>query len=187
MSQPAVLASDAERERAVELLRSSSVDGRLTLEEFGQRMAAAYEARTRDELDELTRDLPTEQPAAGAPARRRKPSKWIVAVMGGAHRRGRFRLGARTNVITVMGGANIDLRQAELEGPDVTITVLSVMGGSNLVVPEGIDVDLSGLSIMGGRNYRPGRQPLPPGAPVVRVRAFVVMGGVSVVTRRAAD
>jgi hypothetical protein len=181
---PAVLASDAERERAVELLRRGSVDGRLTLEEFGQRMGAAYEARTRDELDELTRDLPTEAPTTTAPARRSRSVKWIVAVMGGANRRGRFRLGTHTNVVTVMGGANIDLRQAELDGPDVTITVISVMGGSNLIVPEGVDVDLSGLSIMGGRNYRRGRQPLPPGAPVVRVRAFSVMGGVSVVTKR---
>jgi hypothetical protein len=184
VSEPAVLASDAERERAVELLRSSSVDGRLTLEEFGQRMGAAYEARTREQLDELTRDLPTESSPAAVPARRGRSAKWIVAVMSGANRRGRFRLGTQTNVITVMGGANIDLRQAELDGPDVTITVFSVMGGSNLIVPEGIDVDLSGISIMGGKNYRRGRQPLPPGAPVVRVRAFTVMGGVSVVTKR---
>jgi len=66
----------------------------------------------------------------------------------------------------------------------VTITVLSVMGGANLIVPEGVDVDLTGFSIMGGRGYRRGRQSLPPGAPVVRVRAFSIMGGVSVVTKR---
>ncbi len=182
MSEPVLLASDAERDRTVELLRRETVDGRLTLEEFAQRMGSAYEARTREQLDELTRDLPAEP--ATVPARRRASAKWIVAVMGGADRRGRFRLGARTNVVTVMGGANLDLRQAELEGPDVTITVLSVMGGANLIVPEGVDVDLTGFSIMGGRGYRRGRQSLPPGAPVVRVRAFSIMGGVSVVTKR---
>jgi hypothetical protein len=182
LSEPALLASDAERDRTVELLRRETVDGRLTLEEFAQRMGSAYEARTREQLAELTRDLPAEPPTV--PARRRASAKWIVAVMGGADRRGRFRLGARTNVVTVMGGANLDLRQAELEGPDVTITVLSVMGGANLTVPEGVDVDLTGFSIMGGRGYRRGRQPLPPGAPVVRVRAFSIMGGVSVVTKR---
>jgi uncharacterized protein DUF1707/cell wall-active antibiotic response 4TMS protein YvqF len=181
MNEPAVLASDAERERAVELMRRGSVDGRLTLEEFAQRMSAAYEARTREELDELTRDLPAE--SAALPSPRRAAGKWIVAVMGGAHRRGRFRLGARTNVITIMGGANLDLRQAELEGPEVTITVLSVMGGANLIVPEGVDVELTGLSIMGGKNYRPGKQRLPPNAPVVRVRGYSVMGGISVVTK----
>jgi predicted membrane protein len=83
-----------------------------------------------------------------------------------------------------MGGANIDLRQAELEGPEVTITIVSIMGGSHLIVPEGVDVELTGLSIMGGKDYRPGKQALPPGAPSVHVRAYSVMGGVSVVTKR---
>ncbi len=149
MSEPALRASDAERERTVELLRRHSVDGRLTLEEFAERIGLAYEAKTRDELDELTRDLPAE--TASVPARRRKPARWMVSVMGGTDRRGRFRLGTATNVVTLMGGANIDLRQAEL----------------------------------GGKAYRPGKQPLPPGAPLIRVRAFTFMGGVSVITKRA--
>ena len=37
---------------------------------------------------------------------------------------------------------------------------------------------------MGGKDHRPGKEPVPPGAPVVRVRAFTLMGGVSVVTKR---
>jgi hypothetical protein len=186
MTEPVVLASDAEREHAVELMRRGSVDGRLTLEEFAQRMSAAYDARTRDQLDELTRDLPAESAQAPVPVRRprRAAAKWIVAVMGGANRRGRFRLGANTNVVTIMGGSHLDLRQAELEQPEVTITIVAVMGGADVVVPEGVAVELSGISIMGGKDYRPGKQPLPPGAPVVRVRAYTVMGGVSVRTRR---
>ena len=119
MSQPVVRASDAERERAVELLRSHSVDGRLTLEEFAERIGPAYEAKTRDELDALTQDLPAE--ISTVPQRRGQGMSWIVSFMGGTNRRGRFRLGARTNVVTFMGGANIDLRQAELEEPEVAI------------------------------------------------------------------
>lgn len=180
--QPALLASDAERERAVERLRSGAVDGRLTLEEFAQRMGSAYEARTRDELDELTRDLPSELTPARRPAK--TAANWVVAVMGGATRKGRFRLATETNVVTIMGGADIDLRQAELQGPEVTMNVYSVMGGAHVIVPEGVHVELGGLAIMGGKDHRPGKEPVPPGAPVVRVRAFTLMGGVSVVTKR---
>ncbi len=180
--KPALRTSDVERERTVELLRRHSVDGRLTLEEFAERIGVAYEAKTRDELDALTRDLPAE-PAA-VPARRGKPTRWIVSFMGGTNRRGRFRLGARTVVMTFMGGANIDLRAAELEEPDVEIVAVSLMGGTNVVVPEGVDVDLTGFAFMGGKNYRPGKQLPPPGAPLVRVRAFTFMGGVSVITKR---
>ena len=55
---PALRASDADRERAVVLLREHMVEGRLTLEEFADRMSTAYLARTTEELEHLSRDLP---------------------------------------------------------------------------------------------------------------------------------
>jgi hypothetical protein len=54
----AVRASDAEREQTVTLLRRSFADGRLTLPELQGRAGAAYVARTRAELRDLTADLP---------------------------------------------------------------------------------------------------------------------------------
>jgi uncharacterized protein DUF1707/cell wall-active antibiotic response 4TMS protein YvqF len=181
-SEPALRASDAERERTVALLRRHSVDGRLTLEEFSERIGRAYEAKTREELEELTRDLPAE--SAAVPAPRRKRTRWVVSVMGGVNRRGRFRLGARLNILAVMGGVNVDLRQAELELPEVTVNVFAFMGGTNVVVPERVEVELTGLAIMGAKAYRPGSRRPPPGAPLIRVRAIAFMGGVSVITRR---
>jgi hypothetical protein len=53
-----VRASDAERDRVVERLRRALSQGRLTLEEYDSRVAAAYQAKTRGELAVLTRDLP---------------------------------------------------------------------------------------------------------------------------------
>lgn len=57
---PGLRASDADRERIVEQLRQHTADGRLTMEEFDQRMSAAYAARTYGDLAELTRDLPVD-------------------------------------------------------------------------------------------------------------------------------
>jgi len=54
----AVRASDAERERVVDLLRGASAEGRLTIEELETRTAQALAARTRAELEPLTADLP---------------------------------------------------------------------------------------------------------------------------------
>ncbi|MEJ2888572.1 DUF1707 SHOCT-like domain-containing protein [Actinomycetospora aeridis] len=53
-----VRASDAERELVVERLHRAVGTGRLTVEEFEERAAAAYAATTRGELAELTKDLP---------------------------------------------------------------------------------------------------------------------------------
>ena len=57
---PALRASDADRERIVEILRQHSVEGRLTSDEFEERMAAAYAAKTMGALAELTADLPVD-------------------------------------------------------------------------------------------------------------------------------
>lgn len=54
----AVRASDAEREQAVALLQHNFADGRLTQDELKERAGAAYAARTRAQLHDLTADLP---------------------------------------------------------------------------------------------------------------------------------
>ena len=50
--------SDKEREEIAEILRAAMTEGRLTLEEGEERLAAAYAAKFRDELGPLTADLP---------------------------------------------------------------------------------------------------------------------------------
>jgi Domain of unknown function (DUF1707) len=51
-------ASDAEREKTVVALQTAVGEGRITMAEFEERVAAAYAATTRAELDALTADLP---------------------------------------------------------------------------------------------------------------------------------
>ncbi len=55
---PRIRASDADRDRTASMLREHHAEGRLTAEEFHERLDAALSARTLDELDELTADLP---------------------------------------------------------------------------------------------------------------------------------
>src|SRR4051812_8968531 len=50
--------SDSEREQIAEVLRAAMTEGRLTLEEGEERLAATYAAKYRDELKPLTADLP---------------------------------------------------------------------------------------------------------------------------------
>lgn len=176
---PAVRASDAERDETISTLREHALAGRLTLEEFSARIGSALSAGTRAELETLGRDLPSPGKGAVEPTRRR-PTRWSVAVMGGIERKGRWRPSARTAAITVMGGCLLDLRRAEIDGPEVVITVITIMGGAEVIVPEGIDVEVSGFVLMGGRDLRLSGAPVLPGAPLVRIRAFGLMGGVSV-------
>jgi hypothetical protein len=65
MIDRSIRASDQERESVVDILRDAFTDGRLTFDEFEERTASAYAAKTWAQLWELTADLPT-QPALGA-------------------------------------------------------------------------------------------------------------------------
>ena len=60
-----IRASDQDREAVVATLREAYTAGRLTLEEFDERMTAAYASRTWGELRKLTEDLPA-QPILGS-------------------------------------------------------------------------------------------------------------------------
>ena len=57
-SESQIRASDADRDHAASLLQEHHAAGRLTAEEFTERMEAALRARTLGELDELLADLP---------------------------------------------------------------------------------------------------------------------------------
>jgi class 3 adenylate cyclase len=181
---PAQRVSDAERDQTVTLLREHVVVGRLTLDEFSERIGLALVAHTRGDLAAAMTDLPTiatPQEEAG----RRRARRRFVAVMSGATAKGRWRIHSRTTAVAVMGGCDLDLRQAEIDGPEVVITAVAFWGGINIIVPEGFDVELEGFSFMGGRNLKLRNVPLIPGSPRIRVRGFAIMGGIDVRSRRS--
>jgi class 3 adenylate cyclase len=180
--QPIQRVADADRDRTVTALREHVVVGRLTLDEFSERVGNALVARTRGDLDALVADLPTRRQPESEDTQRRA-RRWIVGIMSGATAKGRWRIGARTTAMAVMGGCVLDLRQAEIYGSEVVINAFAIMGGIDIIVPEGIDVELAGFSVMGGRNLRIRDVPIIPGSPRIIVRAFPIMGGVEVRSR----
>ena len=178
--------ADADRDRTITLLREHVVEGRLTLDEFSERVGRALEAKTRGELEAVMVDLPVTQPPPATeevqPARSRA-RRWHIAIMSGHSTKGRWRIGGKTNAVAVMGGCDMDLRRAEIEGHEVEITAVAFWGGVQIIVPEGFDVDLRGLSIMGGRSLRLRDVPIVRGSPRIVIRGFAIMGGIEVKSR----
>jgi Domain of unknown function (DUF1707)/Cell wall-active antibiotics response 4TMS YvqF len=180
-------ASDAEREATVTRLREAAAEGRLSVEELTERIDAAYAATTQAELEPLTADLP--QGAAGSMAVEGGGggTSFVLGVLGGGDRRGRWRVARRVTVLNVLGGADLDLREATLAAPEVTIWVISLFGGSDIVVPEGVHVELSSFALFGGDRLKlEGPEP-EAGAPVVHVRTVSLFSGTDVKTRRGRE
>jgi hypothetical protein len=183
--KPALRASDAERERAVATLRSGAEYGRLTFDELAQRTELAYEATTAAELERLVADLPQAAAEAdvGRPASGKR-RRWNIAVVGGCDRKGRWRPAARSVALAVLGGVDLDLRDAIIEGDELVLTAVAVLGGINIIVPEGVEVQVSGFAVLGGNDHDEGTAPVRPGGPVIRVRAYSVLGGVDIEAKR---
>ncbi|MFE2187355.1 DUF1707 domain-containing protein [Streptomyces sp. NPDC059455] len=184
-------ASDAERERIAEVLREAVAEGRLDMEEFEERLGAAYAARTHGELEPLVRDLPVPggaAPAPPSPADRTgwaeriggtPTSKWAVAIMGGFQRKGTWTVPRAFTALTVMGGGEIDLREARFEDRDVVIRCFALMGGVEIIVPPDLETHVSGIGLMGGFDHT-GSADGDPTGPRVTVTGLAIFGGVSV-------
>ena len=186
MSEPddSLRVSDAERDVVLRTLGDHAAVGRLTLDELEERSGRALAAKTRGELATLTSDLPREAGPASAPTSvppaPRKPVRWMIAILGGSHRRGRFRAVGSINAVAILGGDEIDLREAEIEGGELTLNLIAVLGGENIYVPDSVEVEVGGFSLMGGHEEIGTARPPRPGAPVIRIRAYNLLGGTSV-------
>jgi DUF1707 SHOCT-like domain len=182
-------ASDTDREDASRVLRDAHASGMLTVPELTQRLDAVYGARTLQELERVTGDLPVNQaqervPAAVTPARRRR---FALGLIGGPTIRGRFRAARRMLILSLIGGGDLDLSSAEIDDRGVTITAVSLIGGGDIYVPARFQVDIRGVSLVGGGGERgPADAEVSP-AGLVRVRYLSLIGGPDVHPHQGTD
>ncbi|GAB3748329.1 DUF1707 SHOCT-like domain-containing protein [Microlunatus parietis] len=185
-------ASDADREQVANLLGTAFAEGRLTHEEYDERLEQAMSARTFDDLVPITSDLvpvtpptlPQPQPQAQSnftidqshPAEERDT---MIAIFGGASRKGKWRIRKSSTAIAVFGGVELDLRDAVFEAPVVEIIGFWCFGGMDVLVPEGVEVRDQTAGVFGGTDITRLGDPVP-GAPVIVLKGMSLFGGVSV-------
>lgn len=173
------------RERVIEALSEHFARDHLTIDELESRMTRVYAASTPQEVNALLDGLPalttasplpaTADPYAVAPKMRER----LVAVMSGIVRRGLWVIPRRLRVVAVMGGVDLDLRQATFSPGVTEIHAFVLMGGLVVRVPPGVRLETDGFAFMGGfedRLFEPGAAGRD--APVVRVTGVAIMGGV---------
>lgn len=161
-----ILASDEERDRSIVLLRDAVTSGRLTLEEFSDRVGLAQVARTDRDLAALTVDLPGREvaPAAGVSVRH---TAWFSRLV----RRGAWEMPAHSSWRSVCGTIELDLRGARLPGSEVELHIRNLFGTVTVTVPDGIVVDLHGGGMFASQVIEPPAHHPPPGAPRLRIHA----------------
>jgi hypothetical protein len=178
----------------VQLTEHFAVDN-ISVEVLEERLDRAHAAATVDDLRTLVSDLPAlREGAAMAAAPRTYVSpatgthvaerQFIVGIMGGAEKKGVWTPARETIVVALMGGVEMDFREARMPPGVTEVNIFAVMGGAEIIVPPGVHVDMNGFALMGGfsqSGYAP--PPTDPNAPVLRIGGFAFMGGVEISIR----
>lgn len=110
-------------------------------------------------------------------------SETLVAVLSGVQRKGAWEPAAELRVFAVMGGAELDFRDAVLVEGVTELWIFAFWGGAEVIVPHDIHVETRGVGIMGGFSQLDHRA-ADPDAPTLRITGWAVMGGVEVKRKR---
>jgi hypothetical protein len=193
---PARPISPHERQTAVDTLCAHFAADHIETDEFERRLDLAYAAQAKNELLALFKDLPELQQESGSAAPVVAPSvevdttrqaaerEFMLAVMGGTERKGRWTPPRHMTVLAIMGGAGLDFRDAVFAHNEINVTIFSIMGGAEILVPPGVRVESNGIAILGGFGAAQQTEATDPNAPVVRINGLVMMGGVDIQERR---
>jgi len=173
------------RERVVEALSEHFARDNISLDDLDTRMARVYAASTPQEVESLLDGLPALATGAPLPASLEPNSpapklrERLVAIMSGMVRRGLWRIPRRLRVVAIMGGVQLDLREAELPPGITEIRAFIFMGGLDVRVPPGVRLETDGVAIMGGFEDRVDEVGAGRDAPIVRITGVAIMGGVA--------
>ncbi|MFI5104823.1 MAG: LiaF domain-containing protein, partial [Terriglobales bacterium] len=102
----------------------------------------------------------------------------VVAIWGGGEYRIRARDFRGGDLVAFMGGFDVDLREADIDGDQAVINVTAFMGGGVIRVPETWAVSMQVGAFMGGHSLkaREGSKP----TKTLIVKGIAVMGGIEV-------
>lgn len=162
-------ASDSDRERVVAMLGEALADGRLSHDEYAERMPLALSARTLGDLAALTGDLaaPEHQPL-------QLDGGQVAALFTTTGRRGRWVVPGTVTCVAAFGEVVLDFTEAILQERHVVVTVHALFGRVRLIVPSGVEVVMNGTDIVGRqRGWTARRVPTSSDVPVIEVRGYI--------------
>ncbi len=112
----------------------------------------------------------------------------LVTIMEGKQFASRAEQLQSGKVTTVMGGVDLDLRDAVLAPGGADLALFTVMGGVALRVPDTWIVETVGRAFLGGHDTRVAKRgALSADAPVLRVHANTFFGGLDIAAKPTAD
>ena len=102
-----------------------------------------------------------------------------MAILGGFSRKGDWVVPKDFTAFMLMGGGEIDMRDARFAEREVSIHIVAIMGGCEVIVPEDATVRVTGVGILGAFEHSDSGGGSPDG-PVITINGLGLLGGVDV-------
>ncbi|MFG1691797.1 hypothetical protein ACGF5M_06565, partial [Gemmatimonadota bacterium] len=114
--------------------------------------------------------------------------QFVFSLFGGSKRKGPWTPARHVICINILGGMQLDFREARL-GPGVTeVSVFTKLGGVDIIVPPGLQVDFDGAGILGSFDVSEEVTPVEdPSAPILRVNGVAILCGADVIVRQPGE
>jgi hypothetical protein len=112
----------------------------------------------------------------------------VLTILSGIQRQGTWRVPKKLHVVAVMGGIDLDFREAAFGAGVTEVKVTSVMGGIAIIVPPHLQVACEGVGILGlfeGMDRGAGERD--PDTPLLRITGVAVMGALEISTRQPGE
>jgi len=178
------------RREVIEKLKAHFAKDNIDVDEYEHRLMVATNTESTLELTSLLSDLPGIE---DEPDKETEVGEWdyeintgmvrksqaMVNIFSGTTRKGVWNPPRYLDLINIFGGSDIDFRNARIPPSGVTVTVVAVFGGVDIIVPPGINVEVNGIGIFGGFDDKSTGE-VYEGAPTIKVDGIALFGGASV-------
>lgn len=175
------------KERAIEHLTRHYTSDHIEIEDFESRLDLLLKARSLAEIEAAQQGLPVLDAGGSSPVTVTddppRQSQFVAAILGGTVKKGAWQPARRVNAIAIMGGVELDLREARFAPGETVLHAVAVMGGIEVIVPPGLRVQVDGIGIMGGFDGLSREGSTGGTGPVLRVEGLALWGGVEVTER----
>lgn len=175
------------RDQILEDLSHLYAQDKISVEDYERRVSAVVSAPSDADAKMVNFDIlapgryesPTSRGHSTSSVPERPGStRDVVAIFSGTTLKGWFKAPELINAAAIFGGAEIDLRDAEIPESGITIEVAAIFGGVDIFLPDWVHVDIEGVPIFGDIS-RP-RESGDPRGPLIKIRGSAIFGGIDI-------
>lgn len=178
------------KEEVIDVLIHNYSQGIISNEAFERRLDAVIASSKHQDMldqiqdldaapDDILKQHKAQQFSVNYSQTAEAETETLINILGDSDRSGVWTVPKEIKIFTFLGGSTLDFTNARFSGPNVTVTVVSVLGGDKIYVPENVNVVSKAFCILGSvKNTAPSIASSQ--APTITIEGVVLLSDISI-------